>query len=950
MSADSLVGLLSDHGIKLKSYRADHSERVVCPQCGGGSKRDECLSVTIDPDGQGATWNCFRGNCGGKPGGARLHNEIQTVKPTPIYRKPRLQSPPSDDQPQWFWDFWSERKIGARAIKFLGIHAIETYKFGREGSVTHSPAIVFPFIFGGVVVNRKYRGAKDKSLMAQEYKALPSLFNVDALGEEPEEIVWVEGEPDVAAMVECSIPHAVTLKDGAGGGGNGRFAALDTHHEMLSKARRIVLAGDNDKPGGMLRDELARRLGRHRCFTATWPDGCKDAGDTLRNHGPDAVVDAIKSARPYPIEGLKDAGDVDLVALYHNPAPGTLTTGTISSDAVFRPPADGRLIVVTGFPTCGKTSWMRFISIHTINKHKRRWLVFSPEHQPIGLFLAECIEVLVGKPFHQGPTERMTEEEVIKAKDWLAGRMVMLVNDANDTPPTVAYIIEHGTAAVLRYGVTDLLIDPWNEVAHSRGEMSETDYTGQALQQFKAFCHRHGCNVWIVAHPSKPMADRRTKAPGGYDISGCYSADTDVLARRGWIAHADVRLDDEICCFDPIKSSLSYQRPSALHAHDHAGEMHHYTGYSLDLLVTPNHRMLLQAAWDRPGKRDGNERLGRPDTWSHDGWEFAQSIDLRHAKYRMPLAAPLIDEVCSSQIIPGVKDQLAAWEFIGWFVTEGWWAMAAPAVCQAAAVNVSIRASVVALGLPFTENFDVPRRANEQMMWRARLLRRGAEVFCDWLLAACSSGAPNKRLPEQTWNLPLAWKQVLFDSLMAGDGHVAVHNPNRLRQGGAQFATTSRQLADQVQRLAIELGRYASISSEAGALSHHHRRYSVVIGHPDRTERVIVVPRNRSIVEYSGMVYCLTVPTGAYVTRHNGKMAICGNSQHWANKADCGITVHQTEDGVPELHVWKVRNKRWGKRGEKAEMYFDQVTGIYREPITNNIPAPPPSKRQPGVD
>ena len=58
---ESIFDLLAEAGIHLRGYTAGHEERVICPKCGGGRSREKCLSVSIDQDGMGATWNCFRG-------------------------------------------------------------------------------------------------------------------------------------------------------------------------------------------------------------------------------------------------------------------------------------------------------------------------------------------------------------------------------------------------------------------------------------------------------------------------------------------------------------------------------------------------------------------------------------------------------------------------------------------------------------------------------------------------------------------------------------------------------------------------------------------------------------------------------------------------------------------------------------------------------------------------
>jgi twinkle protein len=371
-------------------------------------------------------------------------------------------------------------------------------------------------------VNRKYR-SEDK-LFAQDKGALPTLFNVDRLGDAPETVVWVEGEADVMALFECGIENAVSLKDGAPkeakfDENDRRFEALRTHAEVLKDVKRIVLAGDSDSPGLALREELIRRLGRHRVWLATWPEGCKDACEVLAQHGPDAVISAIQQAEPYPLEGLQQVRIGTLTRLRHQSPPKTMTTGVPTTDAILSLPTEGRLIIVTGFPGSGKSSWLRFVMMHTAMQHGRRWLVFSPEMQPWEHFAADCAAVLAGKSFWH----EMNDTEITEAEVWLRDRVIMQVCDSEDKSPTVAWLLEGATDAVMRHGITDVLWDPFNEISHTRGETSETDYIGRVLQQAKAFGLRHGVNVWIIVHPAKPQPlkpGESRKPPGPYDISG----------------------------------------------------------------------------------------------------------------------------------------------------------------------------------------------------------------------------------------------------------------------------------------------------------------------------------------------------------------------------------------------------------------------------------------------
>jgi len=78
-----------------------------------------------------------------------------------------------------------------------------------------------------------------------------------------------------------------------------KFSFLESCEEFLSSFTRIILAIDNDAPGKTLEEELARRLGRERCFTIQWPDGCKDANDVLVRCGAETLRECIEQARPY---------------------------------------------------------------------------------------------------------------------------------------------------------------------------------------------------------------------------------------------------------------------------------------------------------------------------------------------------------------------------------------------------------------------------------------------------------------------------------------------------------------------------------------------------------------------------------------------------------------------------------------------------------------------------
>lgn len=907
----SMMDDLMSQGFRLPSY-ATGNYKTTCPRCSHDrkNKSDPCMSVTI-ADGA-ALYNCHNCYWSGRAG---------PVTNRPAENLPKEYKAPAPDKVQ-------VGKLSDAAIKWLKeTRHITRAVWERNRIYSEGGTLYFPYYYEGKLVNIKSRAMETKRFSFTQGAELIFYGLDDVKGEE--ELYIVEGELDKLALEVCGYKNVISVPNGAPAKiregdvteNTGLFHYLMHAEAIIKNAKKVLLAVDNDKAGKNLQYELARRIGAEKCYIVEFPT--KDANDCLIELGVDLVIDCVNSAKPYPINGLytvMDFGKSLIEYFNHNMQKGA-STGWPNLDQLYTI-VPGRITVITGVPGSGKSEAIDALMWNLAKYSEWKFAIFSPENGKEA-HVTKLVEKVIEKSTNPKAKNRMTEQEFSDGALTVSKFFYFIVAEDMDTLPTLDWILEKAKVAVYRYGIRGLVIDPYNEIEHQRGPgMQETEYISKMLSRLKKFAQTYGLHIWIVAHPTKMTKDKEGKisVPSLYDISGCYSDDTEVLTEKGWKLHSQVSLLDKVCCFDPEKNTLSYESPSKVHKYPYKGEMHLYHGYSLDMLVTPNHRMLVQAAWKRPGKKIGNDNLGRPDTWSHEGWQFAESQALKTAKYRMPMAAPKQEAALESYDLPYPAE--AFWGYIGWYVSEGWRAMNAPAVCQAEENHIRVRNVLVALGLPFSDSYTHYNK-QEKPMWSARIKRRGNEIFCDWIFEHCKYGSMNVKLPDITWTTNSNLKRILFDALMDGDGH-------RRKTGGYQYATISKQLADDVQRLAIELGMYATVSSQAPTKPHHHARYRVIIGPERRTQRVIVLPRNRSVVPYEGTVYCLTVPTGAYITRRNGMMAICGNSSNWVNKTDFGIVIHRCEGvaNITEVHVNKVRFKHEGSRG-CCSLIYNKETGIY---------------------
>lgn len=503
----------ADFGIEIRHGVTGEID-TTCPQCSNQrkKKRARCLSVNIDK----GVWTCHHCGWAGSLGeGERERTPLHWRKPK--YKKPDPK--PITDLPRKVVDWFKTRGITEAVLKRNKIQSETVYMPQVED---HVNAVVFPYYRDGELINRKYRDGRKNFRM--EAGAERILYGFDDINEV---VVVVEGEIDKLSVEEAGIISCISVPDGApppdAKDYSTKFDYLESAKDKLDSVISFVIAVDNDDPGRRLEDELTRRIGRERCVRVRFPDGCKDANDTLVNHGRDVLRRCIEDAEPYPISGVFTAMDVSdrIKSLYQHGWEKGHSTGWPSVNKFYtvRP---GEFTVVTGIPNSGKSNWMDALLVNLAKIHGWNFAIFSPENQPIEDHMARMIEKWAGQPFFDGPTRRMDETVLEQGQEWLDSHFAWILPDEIEEW-TVETVLEAAKALVFRRGIRGLVIDPWNELEHLRPrDMSETEYVSVVLKRVRDFARKHGVHVWIIAHPAKlyKQKDGNYPIPTPYDIAG----------------------------------------------------------------------------------------------------------------------------------------------------------------------------------------------------------------------------------------------------------------------------------------------------------------------------------------------------------------------------------------------------------------------------------------------
>jgi len=329
---------------------------------------------------------------------------------------------------------------------------------------------------------------------------LDSLQDFSFPPEEP--LIWAEGEFDAAAIIQAcggyvtSVPNGGNkqrTKEGTLISEDRAFAYLWTSDGKLipeiDQFRKFILAVDNDETGMILRDELAIRLGESRCWFVEWPKGCKDANEVLLAYGEDTLKRCIESAKP-----MRPGHIVNLMDIPPNQFIKTFNTGWgyMDKHILLKRPS---IVVVTGIPGHGKGQWTRSLVLHLALEHGMKTAFFSPEDADSRI-QADALN------FARRYCPRVSDDLEDDAREWVRRHMYLSTFKDEDTPTleNVEYEME---AAAIQNDCHIFVVDPWNEVEHDYGKLTEGQYIERTLRRWRKATKRLGIILVIVAHPTK---------------------------------------------------------------------------------------------------------------------------------------------------------------------------------------------------------------------------------------------------------------------------------------------------------------------------------------------------------------------------------------------------------------------------------------------------------------
>jgi len=385
----------------------------------------------------------------------------------------------------------------------------------------------------------------------------------------------------------------------------------------------------------------------------------------------------------------------------------------------------------------------------------------------------------------------------------------------------------------------------------------------------------------------------------------CYDDQTEVLTTDGWKPWPKVDGSEVFGTLNPDTGELQYQRATKIFHGDYDGLMYRVRSEQVDLLVTPNHRMWVQRHDTQAAKR-GQQMFGieTAESLLHKRVKYQKCARwVGHSPERVVIPhtqrtyQPRDRERPATRRYPSVSFPLEPFaRFLGYYLAEG-----------------SVNRHVINLSQNPGPILDRMAETIRDMGLKAYIPKGAGAVRTQCLplrdMLAGLGHSHEKQIPPMVHEWDLATIRVFLEAMVEGDG--TTHRTFNHRV----IYTTSREMADELQVLAIKAGWSANvrIDDRTGlerALKTRQRFYNLrpcyVVSvltrrltplvnnnrHAAPNRYLNAAGYNDGFEQYEGRVHCVQVPNGLLFVRRNGKPSVAGNT-HELVRHRPGVAISQ---------------------------------------------------------
>lgn len=434
------------------------------------------------------------------------------------YKKLELALEASTEGQEWLL---KERGITydtAKKLRFGFRQDLGKFAGEKNKDIADKGWISLPCIEDEIVVSIKYRSIIRKAFSRQPgmKTELIGLESIDIF----EPIVVVEGELDRAVLEQAGF-RSVSLP-------NANFILTPEMRDRLLEAESIILAGDCDGKAGVKAMERLKMDFGKRALLIQWPEGCKDANDTLRSVKNDSsafrglFLGLISTAKSQPMPGVYSLADSMLISkqgtLQDHPNRFRFPWESVDKMAVLVP---GSVIFSTATGTgMGKTQFWMNATLAAARKHGEVVISYQCE------LSVEEYSNIVAAYLLAKDRNNITKEDYKKAFALIKNLRYYIGRD--NTLTDIDPVLDLIESAVKVLGATVVILDHIHFL--TRNNNDEVKAQSKAMQRIKNMAQTYGLKFIVIGQPRKADQKSKGKALHISDAKGSEACTADADA------------------------------------------------------------------------------------------------------------------------------------------------------------------------------------------------------------------------------------------------------------------------------------------------------------------------------------------------------------------------------------------------------------------------------------
>jgi len=360
----------------------------------------------------------------------------------------------------------------------------------------------------------------------------------------------------------------------------------------------------------------------------------------------------------------------------------------------------------------------------------------------------------------------------------------------------------------------------------------------------------------------------------------CTDSETKVFTKRGWLLWPEVKDDDLFACV--VDDRMQFLPASRIVRENYEGELISIEHRYFSALLTPGHRLLYTTS--------GNCK-------SFESYKIKTAEQLYGKRIIIPSWSPAY---CGNAGVTHIDtpygpipvDDMG--EFLGWFLSEG----SCGTYNTAKGKSYVVAISQCPLANPV--NYERIKSLLERMGIKYSAGEHSLNIYSKSFLQFIEGWVPNcsgckvKRFPQDVFDWPLSARSRIWESYRLGDGR---------SNKDASVATSSKYMSVDMENFIVTLGNMSTRNLQ---------RDGMYVVRRLQCPEVHILPRHWSRVNYSGTVYCATVPGGRLLCSRNGQ------TPFWSgNSEKIGIDVRLAwgskigSDGKPYQKFYNRKTKKY---------------------------------------